>query len=248
MKKLLVTTVGAVLIILLFCGCSSPSPQSEGSNEIRSATVLIEMQVPNREKVQENIDFLGNGIGTLIQIDGETLLITHNHWRYVLEDISIVRFYDADYNLITTIIGKQFRELVLQADPGTLVLQPPQELVDALIPVNLGAVQTVVAGDSVYVVYWEKPSRDRAAIQQAVVEEVITYQDVPVYKLRSLNGGVIQPGDSGGGVWCRGMLVGNNWMVEAVSDGTSDSVGSNIDTTRVYTDVIYAAALSFHLP
>jgi cell wall-associated NlpC family hydrolase len=71
---------------------------------------------------------------------------------------------------------------------------------------------------------------------------------MPVYKLRSLDGQAIQPGDSGGGVWHEGVLVGNNWMVEAISDGNLESTGITVESTRVYTDVSYAAVLSEDIP
>jgi hypothetical protein len=55
------------------------------------------------------------------------------------------------------------------------------------------------------VVCWGKPVRDKADIQLAVTEDVSTYKDVTVYKLRSLDGKPIQSGDSGGGVWYEGV-------------------------------------------
>jgi hypothetical protein len=251
MKKILVFTIGLVLSSILALGTmdlNQGNPEQEQTliepempGVIRNATVLIEMQLPNLEQPLDDNLFLGYGIGTLIRVSGQTLLVTHNHWK-ILEDITIVRFYDADHNLLKNIIGKEYRELVLHANAGTQILQPPQELVDNLVPVNLDILGQLQVGESVDVVCWDKPARYKADIQQAVIEEISTYQGVPVYKLRSLEGDPIQPGDSGGGIWHEGVLVGNNWMVEAITNG------SNLEATRVYTDVSYAAALSVGIP
>jgi hypothetical protein len=251
MKKILGFTIGLVLVSILALGTMDFNQvdldheqmvfEPEMPGDIRNATVLIEMQLPNIEQPLDDNLFLGYGIGTLIQFNGQTLLVTHNHWK-ILEDITIVRFFDADHNLLKAIIGKQYRELVLHGDPGTQILQPPQELVDNLVPVNLDILGQIKVGESVEVVCWDKPSQNKAGILPAVIEEISTYQGIPVYKLRNLEGEPIQPGDSGGGVWHEGMLVGNNWMVEAISNGNS------VETTRVYTDVSYAAVLSVEIP
>jgi len=76
------------------------------------------------------------------------------------------------------------------------------------------------------------------------VEEITTYQDLPVYKLRSLDGLNIQPGDSGGGIWYQGNLVGSNWMVAAKSTLIQDQSGNLERANRVYTEISYGAVLA----
>jgi hypothetical protein len=72
---------------------------------------------------------------------------------------------------------------------------------------------------------------------------VVLYQGLPVYKLRSLNGQYIQPGDSGGGVWQDGVLVGNNWAVLMKPAGhTLVSTGSGGEDDLVFTEMSYAAS------
>jgi len=245
MKKILAITIGVVLVSILAWGIKEQNQalvEKEMPNDIRNATVLIEMQLPNLNQSLDDNLFIGYGIGTLIQVNGQSLLVTHNHWRKTLEDITIVRFFDADHNLLKALIGKEYRELVIRADSGTQVLLPPQELIDNLVPVNLDILGQISVGENVDVVCWDKPSREKANIQHAVIEEISTYQGVPIYKLRNLDGDPIQPGDSGGGVWHEGVLVGNNWMVEAISNGNS------VEITRVYTDVSYASVLSVDIP
>jgi len=250
MKKTLAITITIVLLSSVLCAACSQNPTSqnlEKLNEIRNATVLITMQAPNPDQSIENSTFLSYGVGSLIQYRGETLLVTHNHWRN-LQDVTIVKFYDADNNLIKVIIKQRFAESIVYADAGTLVLRPPQELIDQLAPVSLQDVPQVDAGETVEVVYRENPSRETAAILQAVVEEVITYEGQPVYKLRSPDGQTIQPGDSGGGVWYQGSLVGNNWTVTAKSNTTLESSEEAENENFILTDLSYAAALPENIP
>jgi hypothetical protein len=50
---------------------------------------------------------------------------------------------------------------------------------------------------------------------EAIVRSQDVYLGVPIFNLRSTNRPII-PGDSGGGVWFRGRLVGNNWWTDKV--------------------------------
>jgi hypothetical protein len=247
MKKTLMITLTIVFLSSVLCSaCSQVSTglKIEDLNTIRHATVLITVQAPNSDQSIEGSTFLAYGVGSLIQYQGEILLVTHNHWR-TLQDATIVKFYDADNNLIKVIIKQQFVESIVYADAGTLIIRPPQEVIDQLVPVSVQEIPQVAAGETVEIVYRENPSREKVAIKQAVVEEIASYNNEPVYKLRSLDGQAIQPGDSGGGIWHDGCLVGNNWTVTAQSTTTpEESVEENI----VYTDTSYGAILPAELP
>jgi hypothetical protein len=246
MKKAQFVSIGLLLLTLpLALNYFIPAIETyiaklENDQKIRSATILIEMKFPVAGFKTERSDLCGFGIGTLIQFQGETLLVTHNHWS-LIEDATIVRFFDADNLLIKTIIGKEFRTMIAYLNPGTMILRPPQELLAYSTPVNVGNYSQVSIGDMVEVVYRDIPSGGQAAIQQAFVEKITTYQDLPVYRLRSLDGRNIQPGDSGGGIWFKSELVGNNWMVEAKSTPNSAQPEK---ADRVYTEISIGAALA----
>ena len=251
MKKTLVITITIVLLSSVLCSACSQNPTNpklEDLDEIRNASVLITMQLPKLSQSLEKSILLGYGIGSLVEYQGEILLVTHNHWRKVLEDTSLVKFYDSENRLIKTIIGKEWRDLIIHADAGTLVLRPPQELIDQLVPVSLQAVPQLEKGEIVEIVCRESPARETAAIQQAVVEETLIYNDQPVYKLRTLNGEPIQPGDSGGGVWHEGALIGNNWTVTGKSNVPLEAPEEAEDENVILTDLSYAAALPENIP
>jgi hypothetical protein len=118
-------------------------------------------------------------------------------------------------------------------------------VIDQLAPVSVQEIPQVAAGETVDIVYRENPSRETAAIKQAVVEEIAIYNNEPVYKLHSLDGQTIQPGDSGGGIWHDGCLVGNNWTVTAQSTTTPEE---STEENLVYTDTSFGAILPVELP
>jgi hypothetical protein len=247
MQKNLIITLTIILLSSVYCSACSQNSSSlkvDDLNTIRHATVLITVQAPNPDQSTEGSTFLAYGVGSLIEYQGEILLVTHNHWR-TLQDATLVKFYDADNHLVKVIIQQRFVESIVYADAGTLILRPPQEVIDQLAPVSVQEIPRVAAGETVDIVYRENPSREKVALKQAVVDEITIYENEPVYKLRSLDGEPIQPGDSGGGIWHDGCLVGNNWTVTAQSTITpEESVEENI----VYTDTSYGAILPVELP
>jgi hypothetical protein len=243
MKKIVITTLTILLLSSVLCSaCSQGQPSPEDLNAIRHATVLITMQIPNPDQTIQDSTFLAYGVGSLIEYQGEILLVTHNHWRY-LQDATIVKFFDADNNLIKVITRDRFIKSIAYSDAGTLVLRPPQELIDQLVPVNLSSVPQVTAGETVEVVYRQDPARETAAVLQATVEEVTVYDGQPVYKLHCPEGHTIQPGDSGGGIWHEGVLVGNNWTVTAKANVAVESADNIADEDFIFSQNSLAAVL-----
>ena len=142
-----------------------------------------------------------------------------------------------------------FAKQIIFQDAGTLVLRPPQELINVLVPVSMDAIPQIAAGETVDVVYRENPAREKAAIHPAIVEEIITYKGLPVYRLRSLDGQLIFPGDSGGGIWYKGVLVGNNWGTITETNGSDAGTSENSEEENiVYTDLSFVAILPLDLP
>ncbi len=225
-----------------------PNREAELAN-IRSATLLIRMQTPQSQN-RIGLDVgLGWGMGSLIRLNGENLLVTHNHWGDLLLDLTIVEFRNADNQMIKPIYGYEFKEWIVFQDTGTLVLKLPEELFGLSDLIHMDAIPQIAPGETVDVVYRENPAREKATILQAVVEEIITYKGLPAYRLRSLDGQPIIPGDSGGGIWYNGALVGNNWVTVMEANGSAAEVSGNSEEENLnYTDLSYAAMLSVDIP
>ncbi len=154
------------------------------------------------------------GLGTLVASNGEVLLITHDHWPDYrgIERPDAVQFHDRDGRLLLEMSGDIFSRHVLFRDSGTLIIQPPQELLSgALVPAPLGHIGRVAEGHLVTVVRRLPGAPSRLDLIQARVEGVDRTTGLPQIELRSLNGETIEPGDSGGGIWLEGAYVGNLW-------------------------------------
>jgi hypothetical protein len=216
---------------------ATPAPETIDVERIKNATLLIAVESHRASGI-----FIAYGIGTLVRRDSKVLLVTHNHWRDFLQDASIIDFYDADNHLLTRRFVFELKRYFFFQDAGTLVFQAPEELVGLLVPVSLGSEVQLQLGARVQIAYRQQPSGDRLLVRQARVEEISMIQGVPVYKLQSLDGKALQPGDSGGGVWYAGEVIANIWAVIATYP-VEDAFGTSDSTNKNFTDLSYAAIL-----
>jgi len=208
------------------------------ANRIKNATLLIRV-----ESIQPEGVFVGYDMGTLIQHQGETYLVTHNHYGDMLQDMNIVQFRDAQNRPLQSMYAATFKSLIIYEDPGTLVLRAPDGLTDTLTPVSVDHLPQLQPGDIVQVAYRGGANRDQAEILNAVIENVTVRGGAPVYGLRCLDGQLLSPGDSGGGIWYGESFVGNNWSIVLtdVIEATSAATDSMDPTTMTQTDLSYAA-------
>jgi len=168
----------------------------------------------------------GLGLGTLVEHHGKTLLYTHDHWGD-LDRLGMVQFRSAAGDLLLELDGEAFKDMIQYRDGGTLILGAAEEngasdYIAALLwtaqtrynqvltPASFGTTENMQEGQIVTVA---RQGRDDQEVEliQATVESIITRWGAQVFKLRSLSGKTIIPGDSGGGIWLNGLLVGNMW-------------------------------------
>ena len=248
MNKILRIGIGAVIIIAVisFLNYFLPGSGSEiqstdrasaSAGQIFEATVLIKMILPISGEAEEDAEVLENGMGTLVAIEGENYLITHNHWGTVLQELTKIELYDSNHRLLKLMFGYEFINLIRYQDDGTLILKSPPELGSRLTPAAADNSGDIQPGEIVRISYREAPSRDKAGVLEARVEEVFERGDVPAYRLRCLNGGFIQRGDSGGGIWHDGKYVGNMWITIVAVPAVDNPAGSESQPT----DISYAA-------
>ena len=162
---------------------------------------------------------MAQGLGSLVMNAGEMQIVTHNHWGETLKNAEFVRFYDCADNLLVEMNVNSFNQAVLAQDAGTLLLEVPNEVktrMQALNVTDLAANGDVQAGDIVLVAHQADENTGRVDILEARVADRSTYKQLPVFKLQTLDGQPIVSGDSGGGVWLDGKLVGNIWGRETV--------------------------------
>lgn len=240
-----------------------PVSSCDGDNgtAILNATLLVTIyyKLPDNPTGSAQAWIEGEGLATLVEADGELLLVTHDHW-YDLAQADVVRMSNADGELLVELEGQKFNELVLFQDGGTTVLRAPVQLnpemqalyasrgqsagTRPLVALHQEQVVTVQPGQVVQVAHRCGANRDQVSVFNAVVEQVSGFKGLPAIGLKSLDGTVIQPGDSGGGIWLEGSLVGNMWTTNATRGPNLDAAGNGAQGAVEYLDTFTAAQLS----
>ena len=225
-------------------------------DSILAATIQI-IAFPAQQPDENGQTVYERGLASLIQVENEIILVSHDHWNF-LADIARVQFLDADSSLLAEITGEEFRSLIRYHDQGSLLLSTPVELNPAYLALlasrsgqpaahhivagRLAEPQALQVGQIVSIAYRVGENRSQVGTKQAAVIELSDAEGLPAIRLQSLDGSVILPGDSGGGIWLDGRLVGNMWMSERVSTQGIMTLISSQPSTK-YLDTSIAAQL-----
>ncbi len=220
MKGIVVLGVIAVLLGMFGAGffqsvqayAMPDEPEHKPGNltDILNATLQIEISLPLDDSGLKVLQ--AQGLGSLVKEGEETLLVTHNHWGEALQERSVVTFYDTRGQRVTTISGSEFLSQIRYLDSGTLVLNSPLEQAGQPQAFMEGDHRQVQPGDVVMVAQRVGTMSNKVTLIKAKVESVVDIRGVPVIQLKGPEGRPIQAGDSGGGVWHHGILVGNLWF------------------------------------
>jgi hypothetical protein len=211
MKSILIALVVAALSIFPFqtiraTATQPTSVQGQEAQKILEASLRVEI-------FSADGSYYDQGLGTLVNLNGETLIITHNHWTFhnFLEKFQKVRILNANNELLVELSRTAFMNSIRFSDPGTLILKAP----DALRS-NKGSLvdfQEAKTGELVTIVHWKNSVPGHLELTQAKINEIETFHGCNVYYLVTLDGEKLSPGDSGGGIWLNGRLVANSWGI-----------------------------------
>jgi len=175
----------------------------------------VQTNATEQNETWREVTRYGRGMGTLVSQNGETLLISHDHWRLFTSGTApdSVQFHDANGTLLHEMAGADLLPLILFHDSGTFILRAPIALATKVSETaKMGYFETLSQGDVVHVVHHASGQNDQVVLLAAEVVGDEMFNGVPVLSLRSLDGTSIEPGDSGGGIWVNGHLAGNLWM------------------------------------
>ncbi len=207
-----------ILALVVFCsGFLSPSQvvaaiEPEIAQTILNNTLQIRLFDPVAIDGQANASnkayVMAQGLGSLVSWQGASVIVTHNHWGEMLASAEYAHILDAQGNLLLKLGMAEFKNLVLYSDPGTLVLAAPAGLPAAI---TVDEEVAPAAGDVVTLVHQSTTDPNQLDLLQAQVVKSHNYKGQIVYKLALVDDGQIIPGDSGGGIWLNGQLVGNMW-------------------------------------
>jgi len=227
------------LFLLLLAG--SAAQRTDGGGEasqaftprppaaVEAAILASTLQIAMYEYAQEpgGPEPGSRGLGTLVAHDGETLIVTHDHWAHLTPTLHEVEIRNAAGHQLLTLDAAAFHALIAYRDGGTMVLRAPAGL-DGLVAAGLGA--PAVKGDAIWFARRDPASGRKTVEVIAAAVTAVEHGGGPAsMRLRNLDGSAVVPGDSGGGVWANGRLVGNLWAAALTKKDTfwSDWFGGN---------------------
>ncbi|HZD10751.1 MAG TPA: trypsin-like peptidase domain-containing protein, partial [Candidatus Binatia bacterium] len=147
------------------------------------------------------------GMGTLVQDGDRRFILTHNHWSLPGAEVDRVELSNAAAELLVVLEGNAFHSLVRYEDRGTLILEAPQSLA-GVAPAALGDGSKLMPGDTVWLLSQDAGEGTSLGIASARVQRVDASAIPGLITLRESDAAVVA-GDSVGGVWREGRLVGN---------------------------------------
>ena len=150
-------------------------------------------------------------LGTVFAFEGQMVVLTHGHWTLNHPDWQRIDIFSGAGSYLTTISMAELHSLIQFQDGGSMIMRLPGQLqgkvaaAPILTDTNLSAGTTVMVARHV-------PGQNRIVFMQANLNQLVTYGGLPTLAYTNEAGGYIIPGDSGGGVFLNGQLVGNNWL------------------------------------
>jgi hypothetical protein len=177
--------------------------------------------------------YLAEGLGTVVNVNGLSVIVTHYHWGEFLMNADLVELLDANGNKLADLSLMEFKALALFIDNGTLILNIPAGV--NLQPIELLENTEVVQGMRLLVARRNRENGKTVELIEADVEGAENYKSQACWRLKTLGDEPIIPGDSGGGVFLKGKLVGNNlarvleydqwyWAKEALDQEAGEQV------------------------
>jgi hypothetical protein len=154
---------------------------------------------------------LGDGLGTLVQDGSQQYIVSHDHWSRVTNKLQRVQFHNAAGDLLLELDRDWFYSLVQYRDGGTMILTAPEAIQNQLTAVPVAKGQALQENQTLLIAFWQPESSEQVSVEPVSVIMTETYQGQTAIRMNSLNGKVVVQGNSGGGVFADGQLVGNMW-------------------------------------
>lgn len=153
----------------------------------------------------------GDSLGTAV---GPNIILTHNHFARPLGALPNegMTFTDTDGKTIEVPVANL---VLVPIDQGTLLIYLPADVALNSAPTgDPSTVEQLAGGDWLMVNYWDDAA-NRFAQQNFQIIQIEQGVATVADPQRRIN-----PGDSGGGVYFDGKVIGNNWSMNA-KDGKS---------------------------
>lgn len=170
-------------------------------SSILAATFQI--QVYNGEET-----YYEQGLATLVKVHEQVLLVSHNHWKFMANSSKAI-ILDAKSNPLMVLSHEMLMSLIVYNSRGTLVLQAPEGLGGT--PAETGTVENILPGEPTLLVHQGSSEGDGLEVVAGEIQEFSNFHQNHALHLFLPGEETIRQGDSGGGIWINGKLVGNLW-------------------------------------
>ena len=164
----------------------------------------------------------GTGLGTVVNRNGENIIITHDHWSLIDNPQAIVELANAQGELLLTMTGPEFNALISHRDGGTTIVNMPASIAGQFQAANSDSAAPVERNDVLTIAY--RNQDDSISVAAMVVSKVAEFGGLPLVVMTSVDGEIVHTGNSGGGVWASGQLVANMWATVLVQANGSEDV------------------------
>jgi hypothetical protein len=186
------------------------------------APVLDEIGQPELTEVngEHKMQYLiGEGLGTLVNKDGNLVIVTHDHWTLV-EHMTIATFANVQGEVLLTVTAVQFQQMIQYQDGGTMILALEERLLGTAVS---SSTNQTIERNNVLLLAYRQPTTGQVDVVPVMIDEMKLFQERPSYYLRSLHNEVVVGGNSGGGLFVDGELVGNMWIALVVQEVRRDT-------------------------
>ena len=178
------------------------------------------------QESQTDSAFQSEGLGTVVGQGSDQVIVTHNHWEALdgkfLEKVTI---RSANNSYLIELTGIAFFQLLVYRDSGTMILNVPKAMTVDSIPLKYNN-PIVKINDVVFLMHNDVDTNGEIVFIPAKISTIENNNNVPTLSFESLGGESIDLGDSGGGIWANGQLIGNMWR-------TTQSEKVNLQTGEI---------------
>jgi hypothetical protein len=258
MKAILFFITGAIFFFSIAGRVLGSLPEAtwrirnNNQKPILAATVMITIMTPNWQEEASAVDealpipndeyraiakadgdVVAGGLGTLVVDGKDLLLVTHDHWSHLDENLGTVTFQTADGVWLADIDLCDFKERIRSRDGGSMVLVAPGALKSAFaVDVANARDIDLQPGNHGFVT---RRSGDSVVVSEVRVIGLGEKQGRPVVQLQSIDGQAITGGDSGGGVWFKGRLTAVMWTtVRMQNQATGEQRATDMSVAALY--------------
>lgn len=228
-------TIAFNLIVLIGIVSSfifNPMNAQAGYNERENQkSIMLGSAVEFRWDARERVGQPHESLGT--KISANTVL-THNHFSdlagtHIYDPGNSKRPHGVSNTTRTTPFGR-----TLRSGAQTRLVYSEVKYSGSFAPIaSQRTIKRLRVGDSVDVVYWDD-ARSKIAVAKFQIK---AFKDGSVIVLNDPTN-IINGGDSGGGVFYNGKLIGNTWRYRAILDRQGNLLGKEVDVQVVPAELL----------